>query len=690
MKSTITSLSLALALQSITTFAQKPAEPALNFGIFSRGDVQLKNHESAAPVAVGGNLTTSQYQISFEKRSGIYFVKGSSIALAVAGGVNLENGSLMINGSNYVKIGDCAANNAGTDPLKVWYKDNNNAVTNISIGKTKNGYNSSPNILINANINAFTVNGDPTTNPVCENVFGTGANQINMDEAFSSLIANSQTLSTLTDNLSIRDQNGKINPNAPMGPYLTAESVGQNPKIIVDPTKINVLTVSAEVWDKLGNVNMEGMPQGYQPGTTTYTGAFGLIINIVNFNDFAKKSDAIRFPQIGGLSSGQGGLVLFNFPDADQSITIATNSEINGTLLAPKAYVVKKQSNNINGQVIVRGFEHLGGQINFYPSLISAPLNNSNPDPIIVTASSRCQDNAPYLSYEVQGVSQSRTSASPATIEWINSNGSIIQQNQNQPLHGEILFPGTEISDTGETVAYPGWKKNNGNWNSVNDSLASIINPGARIRVTVGASQLLDITYPTSTTGCLTAPTSSLPVKLSSFSVTNVNCKVELKWKVTEATNFSHFVVQRSADGRNYQDQGQINYVAGETSYAATNSPYSSDSPVSKKWYYRLKQVDLDGSVEYSTIKAVDASTCDSRLRIELYPNPVEQEMNIASHSAIKTLEILNGLGQKVLTKSPGSQQYDLKIDVGNFKQGLYILRVVNAEGEHSHQWLKN
>jgi choice-of-anchor A domain-containing protein len=686
-KNIILTLLTTLVIIHQEVAAQSPTSAAMNFNVFSKGDVALTSHETEGPVAVGGNLTTGQYQISFESRIGNYFVNGASIGLAVKGGVKLANGSLAINGNNYVKIGACETNDPSLTSLKVWYRDQNNAASNIRITGAKEGYDANPNININAGINTFNPAIDENVNGVCQNVFGVGNNLIDMDGAFAKLIARSAQLATLADNLPIRDQNGNINENAARGPYRNSSVIGNNPKIIVDPSAINVLTVSAEVWDGIRNINMEKVPSGFQPGTTTYNGTFGLIINIVDFESFASKkgNSEMRMPQIGGLASGQGGLAIFNFVDARGTIKFVSNVEINGTILAPNANVIKLEPSNINGQVISQSLVHNGGEIHYYPFLPSIP-EPAEPSPAI-SAQPKCIDDAPYVSYSVTGpMSRSTTSAK---IEWINSDGDVVKKDENQPLAGEILFPGAEVTTEGESVAYPGWHKNKGHWEPLNDENATILNPGAKIRITAGKSETMDIAYPESTTTCRTAPSTSLPVTISGFTASKVDCNVQLKWSVTESKNFSHFVIQRSVDAQNYTSLGQVKFNESNNQYLFADSPFSTENKPVKFYYYRLQQVDLDGTTEYSSVRSVATGTCDSRMLVDFYPNPTQEELNIKSYSAVKVVEIVSVGGEKVSRTIPAPNQTNVKVNVQGLIQGIYIVNMVNEEGKHSSKILK-
>nr|WP_295923535.1 choice-of-anchor A family protein [uncultured Dyadobacter sp.] len=679
-----------LVLSNLKVSAQSPTSAAQRFNIFVKGDATLVSNETEGPIAVGGNVTTNQYQISFNKQHGAFFVNNASIGLAVRGAVKLNNGSLAVNGDNYVKIGNCNPSDASGTNLKVWYKDNNNAASTIRITENNKQYWETPNITINANINTWSPSVSDVVNPVCENVFGSGPGQIDIDAAFVTMTKRSGQLKDLADNLPIRDQNGNIVPSAAMGPYLDPNAIGNNPKIIVDPNKINVLTVSAAVWNKIGNANIEGIPAGPSLGDASYSGKFGLVINIVDFPTFCAANGGnprINFPGFGGLSDPQGAYVIYNFPDATKSITLGGNAQISGTIFAPQADVVKDNNGNINGQIIAKSFVHSRDEVHFWPFLPSIPEPVEKK--IDVTASSKCDKNAPWLDYNV--TPNFDATGMTAKIEWINSEGKVIQEDNNQPLTGTILFPGASLDINGNGAVWPGWEKQGTKWVEIDDRYGSMRLDGATIKVTVDSWKVVEITFPASTSTCYTVPPppTVLPVKLASFTAQNVNCNVELKWKVSEAIDFSHFVVERSTDARTYSAVARVDYDANKSTYSFTDAPFSSETVPAKYYYYRLQQVDTDESFEYSAIRSVEAGSCDARLAVDFFPNPTQDEMNVKSFSPVKKLEIFTLGGKKVYQVMPAQSETEIKVNVQGLAQGLYIVSVVNAEGKYSSKVLK-
>ena len=118
---------------------------------------------------------------------------------------------------------------------------------------------------------------------------------------------------------------------------------------------------------------------------------------------------------------------------------------------------------------------------------------------------------------------------------------------------------------------------------------------------------------------------SPLPVELIDFTAEENNEKVLLKWKTASETNNSHFQIQRSVDGVRF-DYLNVVQGAGTTSQETTYN-YQDKAPINGRSYYRLKQIDLDGSFEYSPIRQVYLETDG----ISIYPSPAENYVTILS-----------------------------------------------------------
>ncbi len=124
-------------------------------------------------------------------------------------------------------------------------------------------------------------------------------------------------------------------------------------------------------------------------------------------------------------------------------------------------------------------------------------------------------------------------------------------------------------------------------------------------------------------------PISPLPVELTSFSGRMQDNDVQLKWRTaTELQNFG-FYVQRSADKEAWTD---ITFVAGAgTSYSPRSYDYTDNNVTnlfgSQSIYYRLLQVDRDGTEDYSSI--VEVENHPTAADIQVYPQPVYADATV-------------------------------------------------------------
>jgi hypothetical protein len=118
----------------------------------------------------------------------------------------------------------------------------------------------------------------------------------------------------------------------------------------------------------------------------------------------------------------------------------------------------------------------------------------------------------------------------------------------------------------------------------------------------------------------------ALPVELSYFQVEALHCEARLDWRVESAVGFSHFELQKSYDGVHF---AAIEEIPGENGTHQQDFQYT-DEALGLNNYYRLKQVDLDGSYVYSKTIAATGTGCDNNAaKILTYPNPVSQNQTL-------------------------------------------------------------
>ena len=168
--------------------------------------------------------------------------------------------------------------------------------------------------------------------------------------------------------------------------------------------------------------------------------------------------------------------------------------------------------------------------------------------------------------------------------------------------------------------------------------------------------------------------TSILPVELVSFHGEIISKEIQLHWQTASEINNRGFDIEKSIDGKNWE---VLDFVEGNgTTTALSNYYYTDEQPSLGLNYYRLKQIDFDEKYTYSDIISVDFATGISP-QIQLYPNPVQNELNIVNGQGIVT--IYNSLGQMV--KQFHSIDNILTINIENWTKGQCYLQVTTSDG---------
>ncbi len=140
-----------------------------------------------------------------------------------------------------------------------------------------------------------------------------------------------------------------------------------------------------------------------------------------------------------------------------------------------------------------------------------------------------------------------------------------------------------------------------------------------------------------------------VPVELVSFTATIVDNKVKLDWFTATETNNSGFEIQRSKNGSDYQT---IFFIGGNGTTTNRNVySYVDESVNFGEYYYRLKQIDFDGTIEYLKAVTVDLGLPKTFMLEQNYPNPFNPSTKIKWQSPVsgwQTIKIYDLLGNEV------------------------------------------
>jgi len=248
----------------------------------------------------------------------------------------------------------------------------------------------------------------------------------------------------------------------------------------------------------------------------------------------------------------------------------------------------------------------------------------------------------------------------------------------------------------GNPQAYTLWQNASGGWQNVGTAAAP--DTAARCAWQSGLSGFGEWTL-----GENAAP---LPVQLASFAATvEVSGSVRLSWGTVSEVNSYGFYVQRSASPASAFEDVPGGFLAGAgTTAAPRHYEWTDRAPLPGTSYYRLKQVDLDGSIRYTdavtALAGAQASAGNGSqpavfALAQNYPNPFNPTTRIAftvEKPGYTTLKVYTILGAEVATlfdgmAQPGTQ-YNVAFDGGSLANGAYFYRLVSGQQTLLHRML--
>ncbi|MBT9392067.1 DUF11 domain-containing protein [Hymenobacter sp. NST-14] len=171
-----------------------------------------------------------------------------------------------------------------------------------------------------------------------------------------------------------------------------------------------------------------------------------------------------------------------------------------------------------------------------------------------------------------------------------------------------------------------------------------------------------------------------LPVTLVSFSARAVGHDARLNWETAQELNNDHFVVERSLDGRTFANIGRV--TGQGTTSSATRYNFT-DTGIGRQLqgtvYYRLRQVDTDGTASRTSVQTVAFQTV-APTDVVVYPNPTSGQaptyLDLKALAAGRyTVTIMDMTGRVVQTlEAEGGSTGELA--VAGLPVGSYLVRV--------------
>jgi len=185
------------------------------------------------------------------------------------------------------------------------------------------------------------------------------------------------------------------------------------------------------------------------------------------------------------------------------------------------------------------------------------------------------------------------------------------------------------------------------------------------------------------------APLGTLPVKLVEFTAGYDKTSVTLNWETAQEENFSHFVIERSNDGKFFSEIATL-FSAGSD---GNNNYMYKDKNVNNAhgiYYYRIKCVDKTRETSLSSVRIVKLSKNNLfELSLNTYPNPVADQLKVTLpgiwQNKTVLMEVFNTQGICVQTIKHNNASQTEILQLGSLNKGMYIVKA-SCDKETAHQ----
>ncbi len=184
----------------------------------------------------------------------------------------------------------------------------------------------------------------------------------------------------------------------------------------------------------------------------------------------------------------------------------------------------------------------------------------------------------------------------------------------------------------------------------------------------------------------------TLPVTFMNFNGTVKDNTVLLSWATSNELNNKGYDVERSINGKDFS---AIGFVEGNGSTTNVNNYTYNDigKLPAGSLYYRLKQIDLDGTYEYSSIIKVDI---DNEFSFNVYPNPVANNNSWAqfqlSETAQVSMQLVSSEGKILQSVNKGllsSGTYSIPLSLNNAVKGTYFVKLNVGDKTYTQKVIK-
>jgi hypothetical protein len=183
---------------------------------------------------------------------------------------------------------------------------------------------------------------------------------------------------------------------------------------------------------------------------------------------------------------------------------------------------------------------------------------------------------------------------------------------------------------------------------------------------------------------CVRNASATVPVEFFGFDANQQDDTVVVRWSTGSESNNLGFNIERSSDQKTFI---AIGFVRGQGTTNVTAEYEFTDEKIPAGYlYYRIKQIDYDGTATYSPVLEVVVSEPKKYHLEQNYPNPFNPSTTISftlPNTEQATLKIYNLLGEEVvilINEYLPSGRHSIPWNAENLESGIYFYQLVCGE----------
>ena len=171
------------------------------------------------------------------------------------------------------------------------------------------------------------------------------------------------------------------------------------------------------------------------------------------------------------------------------------------------------------------------------------------------------------------------------------------------------------------------------------------------------------------------------------FTGRQVGNSIVLEWATASESDNDYFEIERSIDGVNFVTVGYVDGAGNSNSLL--NYQFADNAPEQGQLYYRLSQVDFDGTREYADKIVTVLYAGDDFDQLTIVPNPTHGlfRINVGRGMADGIVRLISQSGTVVrVFEINGCEQ---SLDISDLQDGVYILQYISNSKVLQHKVVK-